>query len=65
VNNGQMSSDFDAELERAMLGSGGKPIKLRLPPDVPQELDFAFAFAGRSVAVEIERRTARKSSAIF
>ena len=53
VNKGQMASDFDAAFENALPVGGAAPFELRLPPDIPQKLDFAFAFGGRSVAVEI------------
>ncbi len=60
VNQGQMASDFDSALERTLLDNGAEQSYLRLPPDVPQELDFAFKFAGRSVAVEIEKANREK-----
>jgi hypothetical protein len=60
VNQGQMASDFDAALERALLGHGAEHMHVPLPPDIPQDLDFAFTFAGRSVAVEIEKANREK-----
>ncbi|SPF37081.1 hypothetical protein SBA4_1970004 [Candidatus Sulfopaludibacter sp. SbA4] len=60
VNRGQIASDFDAELEKALLVGGGTPFEIRLPPNVPQELDFALAYGGRSVAVEIEKANREK-----
>jgi hypothetical protein len=59
-NQGQMISDFDSALEHALLSSGAAHHNLQLPPDVPQELDFAFSFGGRSVAVEIEKANREK-----
>jgi hypothetical protein len=60
VNQGQMASDFDAALEQALLARGAEHLQLRLPPEISQELDFAFTFAGRSVAVEIEKTNREK-----
>lgn len=60
VNQGQMASDFDAALEVALHAGGATPFSLALPPGVPQELDFAFAFGGRTVAVEIEKSNREK-----
>jgi len=60
VNQGQMASDFDAALEQAFLTHGAEPLRLRLAADIPQELDFAFTFAGRSMAVEIEKANREK-----
>src|ERR1022692_17269 len=60
VNQGQMASDFDSKLEAALLASGATPHSLQLPPGVPQELDFAFTFAGKKVAVEIEKANREK-----
>jgi hypothetical protein len=60
VNQGQMASDFDAALERAILAHGAGTLHLDLPTEIPQELDFAFTFAGRSVAVEIEKANREK-----
>lgn len=60
VNQGQMTSDFDEMLEVALLGFGARRLKLRLPSDVPQDLDFAFVFEGRQVAVEIEKTNQEK-----
>ncbi len=60
VNQGQLASSFDTALETALRAGGTTPFKLPLPPDVPQELDFAFAFGGRTVAVEIEKANREK-----
>jgi hypothetical protein len=60
VNQGQMASNFDAALESALRPLGATPFDLRLPPGVPQELDFAFSFGGRTVAVEIEKTNREK-----
>lgn len=55
VNQGQMVSTFDAELEKSILVLGASAIDFRLPAAIPQEHDFAFSFAGQKVAVEIEK----------
>ena len=60
VNQGQTDSDFDAKLEAALRSRAATPMTLALPVGVPQELDFAFQFAGRSVAVEIEKANREK-----
>lgn len=60
VNQGQMASDFDPVLERALQAGGATAFKLPLPLGVPQELDFAFTFSGRTVAVEIEKANREK-----
>jgi hypothetical protein len=60
VNNGQMVSNFDAQLEHALSASGGLRHHLELPLSIPQELDFAFSDAGKSVAVEIEKANREK-----
>jgi hypothetical protein len=60
VNQGQMASNFDAALEQAFLARGAEHLHLRLPSEIPQELDFAFTFAGRSIAVEIEKANREK-----
>jgi len=60
VNQGQMASSFDNALESALRAGGAIPFNLPLPPGVPQELDFAFAFGGRTVAVEIEKANREK-----
>jgi hypothetical protein len=60
VNQGQMASDFDTKLESTLREGGATPVRLTLPSGVPQELDFAFAFAGRTVAVEIEKANREK-----
>jgi len=60
VNQGQMASDFDGELERAVRSLGVQPCHVRLPEGIPQEFDFAFEYEGRSVAVEIEKSNREK-----
>lgn len=60
VNQGQMASSFDSALETALRGAGATPLYLALPPGVPQELDFAFAFGGCTVAVEVEKANREK-----
>ena len=60
VNQGQMVSDFDNELEKALLVHGASHFELRLPPEIPQEFDFTFTFGGRTVAVEIEKTNREK-----
>jgi hypothetical protein len=60
VNQGQMASDFDTALETALRAGGATLFDLPLPSGVPQELDFAFTFGGRAVAVEIEKANREK-----
>jgi hypothetical protein len=60
VNQGQTSCDFDSALEKAFLTRGATRFSLPLPKDVRQELDFAFTFGGRTVAVEIEKANREK-----
>lgn len=60
VNQGQMASDFDYELEKALLTVGPTSHKLRLPRQIPQRYDFAFEFGGQSIAVEIEKANREK-----
>jgi hypothetical protein len=60
VNQGQMVSDFDEELEKILVAHGAKSIVFRLPLDIPQKLDFAFTFKRRSVVVEIEKTNREK-----
>jgi hypothetical protein len=60
VNQGQLASSFDTALENTLRAGGTAPFKLPLPPGVPQELDFAFSFGGRTVAVEIEKANREK-----
>jgi len=59
-NRGQIVSNFDAALEATLVRAGASHHLLELSPDVPQELDFAFSFEGRSVAVEIEKANREK-----
>ena len=60
ANQGQMASNFDGELERALRSLGARQYQLRLPEGIPQEFDFAFEYEGRSVAVEIEKSNREK-----
>jgi len=60
MNQGQMVSDFDTLLEHAITASGGHEHHLAVPHGVPQELDFAFSYEGKSVAVEIEKANREK-----
>jgi hypothetical protein len=60
VNQGQMASNFDGELERELYSRGAQPYHLRLPEVIPQEFDFAFEYNGRAVAVEIEKSNREK-----
>jgi hypothetical protein len=60
VNQGQMVSDFDGELEKTLLTLGASPFDLRLSSEIPQELDFALVFGARVVAVEIEKANREK-----
>ena len=60
VNQGQMASTFDAELEECIITLGATALDFRLPATIPQEHDFAFSFAGHKVAVEIEKANREK-----
>lgn len=60
VNQGQMTADFDERLESALLTAGAERFHLKLHRDIPQELDFAFSFQGKTVAVEIEKANREK-----
>ena len=63
LRSGNYSEAESLECVRRVLMSvadGRSPFELHLPPNVPQELDFAFAFGGRSVAVEIEKANREK-----
>lgn len=60
ANQGQMASDFDGKLERALRSLGVQPCHLRLPEGIPQEFDFAFEYKARKVAVEIEKSNREK-----
>ncbi len=55
VNQGQIVSDFDIKLEQALQSLGAAACPFTLPPEIRQELDFTFSFAGLTVAVEIEK----------
>lgn len=59
-NQGQMTSDFDDQLQRAFLSQGANEYNLSLPSDMRQELDFTFEYKGHSVAVEIEKTNREK-----
>lgn len=60
VNQGQMVSTFDVELEKSIIGLGASSNDFRLPPIIPQKLDFAFSYDGLKVAVEIEKANKEK-----
>jgi len=60
VNQGQMISSFDEELKKTLLAHGAESLNLQFPPNISQELDFAFMFMGRRVAVEIEKTNREK-----
>jgi hypothetical protein len=60
VNQGQLTSNFDSVFEQALVTVGASHHHLPLPPTIPQELDFAFAYDGWTVAVEIEKSNREK-----
>jgi hypothetical protein len=60
ANQAQLSSDFDTQFEKSLLANGAETCSLPLPPEIPQELDFAFTFSGHKVAVEIEKSNREK-----
>lgn len=60
VNQGQISSDFDAKFEEVLLKSGAKQSNFSLPAKIPQRFDFAFSFDGLEVAVEVEKANREK-----
>jgi len=60
VNQGQMASNMDERLQATLNDLGATQSQLTLPVEIPQELDFAFAFAGHTVAVEIEKTNKEK-----
>ena len=60
VNQGQIVSNFDTKLEQSLQALGATPCPFTLPSLIPQELDFTFSFAGRIVAVEIEKANREK-----
>jgi hypothetical protein len=60
ANQGQMDSNLDESLENNILALGGASVDFPLPPGVPQELDFAFKYAERTIAVEIEKANQEK-----
>jgi len=60
VNQGQLASDFDDRLELELQKHGAAHCDLRLPPEVPQQFDFAFTFADKTTAVEVEKTNREK-----
>jgi hypothetical protein len=60
ANQGQMESNLDESLENSILALGASPVDLTLPAQVPQELDFTFKYAGRTIAVEMEKANREK-----
>lgn len=60
VNQGQMTADFDERLESALHAAGAERFHLKVHRDIPQELDFAFSYQGKTVAVEIEKANREK-----
>jgi hypothetical protein len=60
VNQGQMESDFDDQLEAELQRLGATQCDCQMSSRVPQQLDFTFNFAGKSVAVEIEKANREK-----
>lgn len=60
ANQGQMVSNFDDELEKVLLARGATHFNLQLPQKIPQKLDFAFKYRGRTVAVESEKTNIEK-----
>lgn len=60
TNQGQMTSDFDGKFEQAILSRGASSHVFDLPPDVPQQLDFAFQYNDNIVAVEVEKTNREK-----
>jgi len=60
VNQGQMTSDFDNQLEDAILSQGASPHVFDMSADIPQQLDFAFRYDDNIVAVEVEKTNREK-----
>lgn len=60
VNQGQMTSDFDGQLEQAVLAQGASTHSFSLPAEIPQQFDFAFRYDGSIVAVEVEKTNREK-----
>lgn len=60
VNRGQMASTFDDTIKTSLRDAGAQNFDLRLPAQVPQEYDFAFAYRNRVVAVEVEKTNREK-----
>jgi hypothetical protein len=60
VNQGQMVSDFDAALEKALLEAGAQSSAFRLPLELPQQHDFAVTYRGWTFAVEVEKTNREK-----
>lgn len=60
MNQGQMTADFDDQLENALHAAGAERVHLQLHRDIPHELDFAFSYQAKTVAVEIEKANREK-----
>jgi hypothetical protein len=60
ANQGQLKSDLDISLEKAIVDSGAERFELQLPPSIRGQLDFAFTINGHKVAVEIEKANIEK-----
>jgi hypothetical protein len=60
INQGQMDSNLDESLKNSILALGPTFVDLPVPTAVPQELDFAFKYAERTIAVEIEKANREK-----
>jgi hypothetical protein len=60
MNQGQMTSDFDESLARALGECGAQSFNFQLPESIPQDFDFAFTYNGAKVAVEIEKANREK-----
>jgi hypothetical protein len=60
VNQGQMKSNFDTQLEQAILSQGAFQHLFDLPKNIPQKLDFAFRYNKSIVAVEVEKTNREK-----
>jgi len=60
VNQGQMTSNFDDQLEQAILAQGASAHSFSLPAEIPQQFDFAFRCDDSIVAVEVEKTNREK-----
>ena len=61
ANQGQMDSNLDDALESNILAlQGVSSVVFQLPAGIPQELDFAFKYKERTIAVEIEKSNREK-----